>query len=67
MEGKHYNTVDGGYTKWVYKGSTITLDDGASKYEITHFVTGMDGNLHRVFGHADSLEEAMAYIDKYDY
>lgn len=65
MDGKHYNTVLGGYTKWNYKGGIITKYDNGTSFEILHFVTGMDGNQGRVFWHTSTLEEAMSYLDKY--
>ena len=64
MNGKHYNTVLDGYTKWKYKNGIITKNDNGESFEILHFVTGMDGNQHRVFWHASTLEEAMDYLDK---
>lgn len=65
MEGKHYNTVLGGYTKWNYKSGIITKHDNEWLLEIVHFVTGIDGNQHRVFWHTSTLEEAKEYLDKY--
>jgi hypothetical protein len=64
LNGKHYNAVNGGYTRWTYKNGVITLDDGASKYKILHFVKGIDGNEHRVFWEASTLEEAISYLDR---
>jgi hypothetical protein len=64
MESKHYNTVVGGYTKWAHKNGIITKADNESCYRILHFVTGMDGNEHRVFWTEGSLEAAVAYLDR---
>ena len=64
LNGKHYKTANGGYTKWTYKNGIITLEDGKSRYKILHFVKGMDGNEHRVFWETSTLEEAVAYLDK---
>lgn len=64
MEGKHYNTITGGYTKWTHKNGIITKEDNAPCYRIMQFVTGMDGNDHRVFWSALSLETAIKYLDQ---
>lgn len=65
LNGKHYNAINGGYTKWSYKNGIISLDDGESRYRILHFVKGMDGNEHRVFWETSTLEEATTYLDKF--
>lgn len=64
MESKHYNTVTGGYTKWIHKNGIITKEDKEPLYRIMHYVTGMDGNEHRVFWSALSLETAVKYLEK---
>ena len=64
MERKHYNTATGGLTKWIHKNGVILKSDSESFYRILHFVTGMDGNEHRVFWVEGSLEAAVAYLDK---
>ena len=61
---KHYNTVTGGYTKWMHRNGIITKADNESSFHILHFVTGMDGNEHRVFWTEGSLEAAVAYLDR---
>lgn len=65
MESKHYNTITGGYTKWIHPNGIITKEDKEPFYRIMHFVTGMDGNEHRVFWSALSLETAVKYLEKY--
>lgn len=63
MTSKHYNTVTGGYTKWVHPNGIITKADSESVYRILHFVEGMDGNLHRVFWSVPSFEAAVEYLN----
>lgn len=65
MESKHYNTVTGGYTKWVHQKGFITKADNEDVYRIMHWVVGMDGNEHRVFWTASSLEAAVEYLDRW--
>ena len=65
LKGKHYNSVNGGHTRWSYKNGTITLKDDEFIYRILHFVIGMDGNEHRVFWTVSTLEDAITYLDKF--
>lgn len=65
MESKRYNTATGGHTKWTHNNGIITKADNESSYRILHFVTGMDGNEHRVFWSESSLEAAVAYLDRF--
>ena len=64
LKGRHYNSATGGHTRWSYKNGIITLKDGEYSYRILHFVTGMDGNEHRVFWTTPTLEEAITYLDE---
>lgn len=64
MEGRHYSAVTGGYTRWIHKNGIITKMDKEPTYRIMQFVTGMDGNQHRVFWSALSLETAVKYLDQ---
>lgn len=66
LKGKHYNSANGGYTRWSYKNGIITLRDGEFIYRISHFVMGMDGNEHRVFWTTSNLENAITYLDKFE-
>ena len=66
MESKHFNAVTGGYTKWIHKNGFITKADNEHCYRILHFVTGMDGNDHRVYWSESSLEAAVEYLEKFN-
>lgn len=64
LEGRHYeNRLYGmGYTEWLYKNASITLDDGDTTYQIYWINTS--GQRH--FWYEPTFEKALAHIDRWE-
>lgn len=49
---------------WEHPNGKISKRESENNFTILHFVEGMDGNVHRVFWHTETLVQAIEYLNK---